>query len=84
MPVHRAELHAQAHLAELRAAAPHDDGGLAPYRQAAQQVQTVQAGQQIEKGVGRVAVDELPGVIQLLPRQQLAGQECEGEQPRRR
>src|SRR5207253_883073 len=49
-------------------------------RQAAQQVQPVQPGEQIKEGVGWVDRQEVAGGVELLPRKELPDQECEGEQ----
>src|SRR6516225_10942196 len=80
MPVDGAQLHAQAHLLYLEASPPHLVGGHPQSHEAAQQVQSVQSREQIKEGVGRVGRQEIARGVQLLPRQKLPDQECNGEQ----
>src|SRR5262245_21509661 len=79
MPVEGAQLQAQAHLVHVKAS-PQLVAGHPQSHEAAQQVQSVQAGEQIKKGVGRVGRQEIACGVQLLPREKLPDQECNGEQ----
>src|SRR6516165_543397 len=80
MPVDSAQLHAQAHLFHLKAS-PHLVDRQGQGHDAAQQVQSVQAGEQIKEGVGWVGRQEVAGGVELLPRKELPDQECEGNRP---
>src|SRR5216684_858647 len=79
MPVDGTQLYAQAHLVHIKAS-PHLVGGPTQGHEAAQQVQSVHAGEQIKEGVGRVGCQEVACGVQLLPRQELPDQECKGEE----
>ena len=51
--------------------------GTAPGHEAADDMQPVHGGQQVEEAGGGVAVDEVAGVAELLPDEQLPDDECE-------
>src|SRR5437667_9146434 len=78
VPVHRAKLHAQPQLGDLDAA-QHFAGGPAPDPKAAQEVDAMQRGEQVEERCGGVACQEIARVAQLLPRPKLPGQKGKGE-----
>src|SRR6516165_11394173 len=79
MPVDSAQLHAQADLFHLKAS-PHFVDRQGQGHEAAQQVQSVQAGEQIKEGVGWVGRQEVACGVQLLPCKELPDQECTGEE----
>src|SRR5207302_10134084 len=66
-----------------RGLAPHPRQDHAERDEAAEQVRAVGAGEQVEEGTVRIAreIDPLPD--ELPPCQQLSGEECEAEPPRR-
>src|SRR6266542_721839 len=78
VPVHRAQLYTQAYRADL-SAAPHLRGGPAPDPQAAQQVRSVERGEQIKEGVGRIARGKVARSVQLLPRPKLSAEKQKAE-----
>ena len=80
VPVDRAELHAQAHLGHL-GATPHLGSRSAQRHQTAHQVQPVRRGDHVEEGIGWIGRHEVARGPQLLPRQQLPNQECNGGCP---
>ncbi len=79
MPVDAAQLHAQSHLAQIQAA-PYLLGGHSQGHKAAQQVQSVRTGEQIEEGVRRVGRQEIACSVELEPRHELPEQERQGEE----
>ena len=81
MPVDGAQLaRSSAPRIDLKAS-PHLVGGPAQGHEAAQHVQSVQAGDQIKEGVGWVGRQEIACGVQLSPRKKLPDQECQGEEP---
>src|SRR5438094_300971 len=78
VPVHRAKLHAQPQLGDLDSA-QHFAGGPAPDPKAAQEVDAMQRGEQVEERRGGVARQEIACVAQLLTRPKLPGQKGKGE-----
>src|SRR3984893_7044044 len=79
MPIEGAQPHAQAHLVQIKAS-PHLVGGPSQGHEAAQQVQSMQAGEQIKEGVAWVGRQEVACGVQLSPRKELPNQEYKGEQ----
>src|ERR1700694_6171474 len=79
MPIEGAQPHAQAHLVQIKAS-PHLVGGPSQGHEAAQQVQSVHAGEKIKEGVAWVGRQEVACGVQLSPRKELPKQERYGEQ----
>src|SRR6516225_10292466 len=77
MPVDGAQLHAQLHLGGL-GATPHLASGSAQGYETTHQMEPVHRGDQVEERVRRIGRHEIPSDNQLLPRQELPGQEYDG------
>ena len=78
MPVSRAQIHAQTHFGGV-ATAPYLEDGSTQGHHAAQQVDAMQAGYQVEEAVGWIRIDVVSQRHELPPRFELTGHEDEGQ-----
>src|SRR2546423_5259686 len=77
MPIDGAEFHTQAHLDHL-SATPHLGSRSSQRHQTTDQVQPVQRSDQVEEGIGWIGRQKIARGAQLLPRNELPNQECNG------